>query len=958
MRRAAWTFLGPGCALALLLVCYRAVLFEGEQFSFRDAGGFYYPLYLRVQQEWQAGRWPLWDPWQNGGQPLLGSPMAAVLYPGKLLYAALPYAWAARLYVVAHTALAYFGMLALARSLGISWVGANLGGLSYAFGAPVLFQYSNVIYLVGAAWMPWGLRAVDRLVRLGRRSGVAELAVILALEVLGGDPQAAWLTVLCGAGFALYLVLREGPWPDWAQRAVRPLALGLAGVWLVAPPVLAFWRLALPGGVGSLWLPALLAWAIAGGWVVRRWARHPQDRLAPRLAGLAGAGMLALSIAAAQVVPTVEFLAVSSRLNENRVLNRFKFSVEPYRLVELIWPGFFGQIFPVYRSWLPVISPALARELWEPSLYVGGLALLLFLGAAGFREGPPWRAWLTALALVSVVASFGRFGSALWWVRLIPGAEVVIGSHDPLNAMPRTDRYPTDGAGSPYALLVALLPGFGLFRYPAKLFTLTAAAVAVLAGSGWDEVTAGRSKRLARVSLLGLAASALALAWRGRLILLAQRTPSDILAGPLDVTGAWADTQFALVQGMLVCAAGLALARWAPRYPRRVGACALIALAFDLGLANAGIVWTAPQSTFDDLPEAARRIAAAERAEPSPGPFRIHRMVYWYPDRFLERRSRGRAGELLAWERGTLQPHHALSLGLETCLIKGLLELDEYLTLFNPSTLRAGRAAADALGIAPGQTICYFPRRSFDLWGARYFILPVRPLGWENQERGFASFGPDTEVLYPDPAKLGGPAGKERWARQEDWQLVRNKAAYPRAWLVHDARLIAPVTDPAARAELARELSFMNDPFWSDPKRPVHDLRALAWIETDDRRTLRKSIARGAVEPGESVTVTRHEPQRVELSARLNRPGIVILADTDYPGWHLTIDGRPAPIYRTNGMMRGASVLAGEHTLVYVFDPASFRIGLALSLAGLAMLLILIVRHSRGRPWWPDRSTG
>jgi hypothetical protein len=56
MRRAVLTLLGPGCAFALLLVCYQDVLFKSGQFSFRDAGGFYYPLYLRVQQEWRAGR--------------------------------------------------------------------------------------------------------------------------------------------------------------------------------------------------------------------------------------------------------------------------------------------------------------------------------------------------------------------------------------------------------------------------------------------------------------------------------------------------------------------------------------------------------------------------------------------------------------------------------------------------------------------------------------------------------------------------------------------------------------------------------------------------------------------------------------------------------------------------------------------------------------------------------------
>ena len=58
-------------------------------------------------------RWPLWDPWQNGGQPLLGNPMSAVLYPGKLVYWLVPYAWGSRLYVIGHTVLAFAGMLAL-----------------------------------------------------------------------------------------------------------------------------------------------------------------------------------------------------------------------------------------------------------------------------------------------------------------------------------------------------------------------------------------------------------------------------------------------------------------------------------------------------------------------------------------------------------------------------------------------------------------------------------------------------------------------------------------------------------------------------------------------------------------------------------------------------------------------------------------------------------------------------
>src|SRR3954463_10490354 len=118
MRRLAPPPLPPACAPPPPLACFHPVLFRGRQFAYRDAGHFYYPLYLRVQQEWDAGRWPLWDPGQNAGIPLLGMPMAAVFYPGKVVYAALNYPWAARIYPVAHVALAGMGMFAFARTCG------------------------------------------------------------------------------------------------------------------------------------------------------------------------------------------------------------------------------------------------------------------------------------------------------------------------------------------------------------------------------------------------------------------------------------------------------------------------------------------------------------------------------------------------------------------------------------------------------------------------------------------------------------------------------------------------------------------------------------------------------------------------------------------------------------------------------------------------------------------------
>jgi hypothetical protein len=310
---------------------------------------------------------------------------------------------------------------------------------------------------------------------------------------------------------------------------------------------------------------------------------------------------------------------------------------------------------------------------------------------------------------------------------------------------------------------------------------------------------------------------------------------------------------------------------------------------------------------------------------------------------------------LTAWARQTLYPLVGVPLGLEYCTTIGSLELEDYVAFFHPQRMPVPARMTRMLGVPAGQPVVYFPRRSFDLWGARYFLLPAFP-NWANPERGFASFLDQTELIYPGSEVLfetQAPAGQEPWALRQDWQLRRNLAAYPRAWVVHSARIRSPAPDPETRLRWTGTLVYMNDPIWSERDRPVLDLRQTALIETDDKESLRGWLSGTPVGPSESVAVSQSEPQRVELRATMDQPGLVILADAYYPGWHLTIDGRPAPIFRANRMMRGAAVPAGQHTLVYTYDPLSFRVGAIVSIAGLIGLLGLAWPCRREPPGAP-----
>ncbi len=325
MRHSLIILLVFACFAALFLGCYFPVFFQDRQFGFRDAGHYYYPLYQRVQTEWEEGRWPLWEPEENSGMPLLGNPTAAVLYPGKLIYAVLPYAWGARVYVVVHTVLAFAAMLILMRGWQISWTGSGLGALAYAFGVPVLFQSCNVIYLVGASWLPLGFHAVDRWVRLGRRWGSSSWrwswrcrrsAAILRRRIYSGWPRSDTPADSPGV-----VARAAGPRPNpggeprsggvsWSW--VLLIAVGIvswvvvtlvAGQWLPKvrpkgfPPPALPWMRYVPQVMAGVWMAAGLGFLLH--WRRRGW-RNP---LGIAWLGLAGAAALAGLLAGAAAPP-------------------------------------------------------------------------------------------------------------------------------------------------------------------------------------------------------------------------------------------------------------------------------------------------------------------------------------------------------------------------------------------------------------------------------------------------------------------------------------------------------------------------------------------------------------------------------------------------------------------------------------------------------------------------------
>jgi uncharacterized membrane protein YfhO len=60
-------------------------------------------------------------------------------------------------------------------------------------------------------------------------------------------------------------------------------------------------------------------------------------------------------------------------------------------------------------------------------------------------------------------------------------------------------------------------------------------------------------------------------------------------------------------------------------------------------------------------------------------------------------------------------------------------------------------------------------------------------------------------------------------------------------------------------------------------------------------------------------------------------------------GWYASIDGNPAPIIRTNFVLRGLAIPAGTHDIRFTFHPASYYTGRTIQVIASILLLILLV---------------
>lgn len=875
MKSKTQLWLPAVCFLTIFLWYFGRTLVGPSNFVFRDAAHYYFPLFQLIQDQWASGTVPLWSQYDGLGTPILADATSSVFYPGKLIFCLpISFALAYRLYIVLHYLLAFGAAYYTAKNWQRSTTASTIAAVSYAFGGYVLCQHANVVFLIGCAWLPLALLTAQRMLNSGCWKSAIGFAMVLAMMVLGGDPQMAYHCVLLAVVYGMLITFQKSNANESAEEesSATPSPnlfkrVGLLGLSIV---------LAL--GLSAIQIGPSLSWS-------QHSTRSHFDQ--PR--------------------NVYEYLGDSSdRDNEDHLATLagkpaagtherqlYEFSVGPWRWAELIWPNFYGQMYPENQRWAQAI-PASGR-VWSPTLYAGIIPLLLIASALGFRKKytssiARWLSWIVVLALL---ASLGWYG--LGWLYIEIGYSTGLWNVDDLSI--------GQPFGGLYWLMTAALPKYVQFRYPAKLWSLFALAASLLAAYGWDKEAENQFVRLRWLTAITCVVSAVMLAavylFQNAIVESFPAQPADSLFGPWLPEAGITTGMWGILQTFCITGVAYVLLKKHEALQKMLPTLIIVIVTIDLVIASAWVVQYRPREFHDiDLTSKVNQLAPREEHSPPSRWYRDLRSTS-YPPQFAKTSSASRQIDGQRWDQATLFPrYHLLQKVRNIRSVNSIANLDQE-TLWQAANSKRKT------------------RELIRLLGGEYWIVDgAKPQSEQYEVLDSQSLFADTKINY-----------------------LRDSQVFPPAWIVHQADVL-PAANMNHRQDYqarAKEVLFTPDGF--------RDFHQQVVLETDELITL-PEVPQGTMTPQEEAVIVGRAADVIQLEATLQSPGVLVIQEFYDPAWKAEIETlstrdnigairlqwEPVSSYRANRIMHGIPLPAGTHRVRLIYHPPEFYTGGAISL--------------------------
>jgi hypothetical protein len=411
----------------------------------------------------------------------------------------------------------------------------------------------------------------------------------------------------------------------------------------------------------------------------------------------------------------------------------------------------------------------------------------------------------------------------------------------------------------------------------------------------------------------------------------------------------WWVLSISILVAVAVDAAGVAAAR--RRYI--VGAAASAALAVAMAMATAPRAEIARMAALEEVPivlavvavallaawarsdHPARRIAGAAFLLCALVPTRLWSFASWIPSTspagfysgtpslhvVVQRSSDApRAGFRVTGIEGALPPHTAVFYGLE--------EIRSY----DPMTLASYHRFLDAV-IEPGASWSRVldPRApALSFLGVRFvFADPPPPLPPDALVAGWIEAELQTRrASYTRAGMLIAYEGPDAVVWERGGALPR--AFFPRAWRI----------EPRGRALAATA--------------EIADFAALAVVDRGPGSAAARDPADLTVDHSNASANVRAldvSPRVIVADVETDAEALLATSQPAIPGWRLSIDGTATPDRRrlVNTAFLGVAVPEGRHRVELRYAPTSWRLGLSLGAAGVAILALVLLLDRRAR---------
>jgi len=223
--------------------------------------------------------------------------------------------------------------------------------------------------------------------------------------------------------------------------------------------------------------------------------------------------------------------------------------------------------------------------------------------------------------------------------------------------------------------------------------------------------------------------------------------------------------------------------------------------------------------------------------------------------------------------------------------------------------------------------------------------LSARNQGGHRGTVGLERFGGGEAVLiFSARAEVGSTSARAAWfgihfeyppevskyeeVYADEAYIYLNKGALARAFFVERARVVED-----ARAAFA---GF-----------------AAGWLDSRTEVLLTETPEKVSPETmpiaNPECEVVRWGARSTTVEVRAPRSGYVVVSQIRYPGWRAYVDGERTKLLEADYLLMAAQVPAGEHEVEFRYEPASFKLGLGLSVLGVLGMIAIAVPLRRRR---------